>query len=121
MFVCCLLSGTDAPVDLAIVFETKRTTWGKVKKMIKKIINATTVSKDVTHIAMATTANPSQTLLRFNQLNASEISRDKVLSVIDRFEPVMRAEKLGKALDKAWETLFREFNGARKDAIKVNR
>ena len=120
MFVCSLFSGTDAPVDLAIVFEAKETTWEKVKKMIQKVINATAVSKDVTHIAMATTAQPSQTLLRFNQLNASEISRDKVLSIIDGFEPVMRAGKLSKALEKA-KKMFKESNGARKDAIKVNK
>lgn len=115
-----MFSGTDAPVDLGIVLDANENTWEKVKNMTKEIINATTVSKDVTHIALVTTALPSQTLLRFNQLNDSEISRDKVLSIIDGFEPLMRAGKLSKALKKAKE-MFKESNGARKDAIKVKR
>lgn len=120
MFVCFLISGTDAPVDLAIVFDANENTWEKVKNMTKKVINATAVSKDVTHIALVTTALPSQTLLKFSQLNDSEISCDKVLSIIDGFEPPMRPGKLSKALKKAKE-MFKKSNGARKDAIKVSR
>ena len=120
MFVCSLHSGTDAPVDLGIVFEANGTTWEKVKNMIKNVVNAATVSKDVTHIAMVTTAQTSQTLLSFNQLSDSEISRGKVLSIIDGFQPEVRPGNLSKALKKA-KKMFKKSNGARKDAIKVNR
>ena len=120
MFFFSLLSGTDAPVDLAIVLDANENTWERVENMTIEIINAMTVSEDVTHIALVTTALPGRTLLRFNQFNDSEISPDKVLSAIDGFEPLMRAGKLSKALKKAKE-MFKEYNGARKDAIKVNR
>lgn len=109
---------TDAPVDLGIVFEANGTTWEKVKNMIKKVVNAATVSKDVTHIAMVTTAQTSQTLWSFNQLSDSEISRGKVLSIIDGFQPEVRPGNLSKALKKA-KKMFKKSNGARKDAIKV--
>lgn len=113
-----MLSGTDAPVDLVILLDANEKTWDKVKNMTKVILNATTVSKDATHIALVTTALSSQTLLKFNQLNESEISRDKVLSIIDGFEPPMRAAKVSKTLKKA-KRMFKESNGVRKDAIKV--
>ena len=120
MSVCSLLSGSDAPVDLAIVFDANETTWEKVKKMIKDVINEMAVTKDVTHISMVTTAHHSHTLLRFNQLNDSEISRANVLSIVEGFEPPKRAGKLSKALEKA-NKMFKESNGARQDAIKVSR
>ena len=119
MFVC-FDSGTDAPVDLAIVLDANQNTWEKVKNMTKQVINAMAVSKDVTHIALVTTALPSQTLLKFSQLNDSEISSEKVLSIIDGFERPMTPGKLSKALKKAKE-MFKRSNGARKDAIKVSR
>ena len=101
------------------MFDANKNTWEKVKNMTKQVINAMTVSKDVTHIALVTTALRSQTLLKFSQLNNSEISCDKVLSIIDEFEPPMRPGKLSKALKKAKE-VFKKSNGARKDAIKVS-
>lgn len=119
MFVCSLLSGTDAPVDLAIVFEANGTTWEKVKNMIKKVINAT-IPWSITHIAMVTTAQTSQTLLSFNQLSDSWDKTNQVLKIIDGFQPEMRPGNLSKALKKA-KKIFKESNGARKDAIKVKR
>jgi len=108
---------TDAPVDLAIVFEANGTTWEKVKNMIKKVINAT-VPWPITHIAMVTTAQTSQTLLSFNQLSDSWDKTNQVLKIIDGFQPEMRPGNLSKALKKA-KKIFKESNGARKDAIKV--